>query len=151
MSDISISISMPLDEDGFLEMECDYCRNRFMLHESVYSDEKNLYFFCPICGLPNSINTFYCSEIIEAAERKGMNYMYDQIQKQLGPTIKRFNRIGFGKMTLNIPKHEPEKELYAPSCEYILIHQQCCGIDIKATQLDANIGTYCPICGGSDL
>ena len=29
MSDVIMEISIPLDEDGFLEMECDFCKSRF--------------------------------------------------------------------------------------------------------------------------
>ena len=148
---MEIKISIPTDEDGFIEMECDYCNNRFMLHESVYSDEANLHFFCPICGLPNGIGTFYCQEVLEAARRIATNMMYDQIQKQLGPTIRKINRTGFLKMSLNIPKQIPEKELYAPAMEYILSHQDCCGIDVKTLEFDFQIGLYCPICGGTKL
>lgn len=38
-------IFIPLDEDGFIEMECDYCKTRFMLHKVVYENEDNLFFF----------------------------------------------------------------------------------------------------------
>lgn len=54
MNEKRFEIGIPVDIDGFLEMECDFCKNRFMLHKDVYGDEKNLYFFCPICGLPNA-------------------------------------------------------------------------------------------------
>ena len=37
MSDVIMEISIPLDEDGFLEMECDFCKSRFMLKKDVYS------------------------------------------------------------------------------------------------------------------
>ena len=94
---MEIKISIPTDEDGFIEMECDYCNNRFMLHESVYSDDANLHFFCPICGLPNGIGTFYCQEVLEAVRRKATNMMFGQIQKQLGPTIRKINRGGLFK------------------------------------------------------
>lgn len=59
MSNISLEISIPLDKDGFMEMECDFCKNRFMLHKDVYESEDNINFFCPICGLPNKTNTFF--------------------------------------------------------------------------------------------
>ena len=148
---MEIKISIPTDEDGFIEMECDYCNNRFMLHESVYSDDANLHFFCPICGLPNGIGTFYCQEVLEAVRRKATNMMFGQIQKQLGPTIRKINRGGLFKMSLNVPKQIPEKELYAPVKEYTLSHQDCCGIDVKTMEFDVQIGLYCPICGGSKI
>lgn len=148
---MKLSLSIPLDKNGFLEMECDYCKNRFMIHEAVYSDEANLHFFCPICGLPNDTNTFYCPEVLEAIHQKAMNYVNSEIQRQLGPSIRRINKSGFIKMSLKVPKQEPEKELYAPANEYVLFHQECCGVDVKALEIDAQIGLYCPICGGSKL
>lgn len=47
MSNISLEISIPLDKDGFIEMECDFCKNRFMLHKDVYESEDNINFFLP--------------------------------------------------------------------------------------------------------
>lgn len=33
-----------------------------MLHQDVYESDDNINFFCPICGLPNKINTFLCQK-----------------------------------------------------------------------------------------
>ena len=30
-----LQISIPLDKDQFIEMECDFCKNRFMLHQEA--------------------------------------------------------------------------------------------------------------------
>lgn len=148
---VELQMSIPLDKDGFVEMECDYCKNRFMLHESVYSDDQNLHFFCPICGFPNDINTFHCPEVLELARQKAVNYMNEEIQRQLGPTLKKFNKNGLIKMSLKAPRREPEKELFTPANEYTLYHQDCCDVNVKALELDAQIGIYCPICGGTTL
>ena len=148
---MEMNLSIPLDKDGFLEMECNFCKNRFMLHETVFSDESNLHFFCPICGLPNDTNTFYCPEVLEAIHQKAMNYVNSEIQRQLGPSIRKLNKSGFIKMTLKVPKQEPEKELYAPANEYALFHHSCCEVDVKILEIDVHIGPYCPICGDSKL
>ena len=142
-----ISIGIPLDDDGFIEMECDYCKNRFMLHQSVYADESTLYFFCPICGLPNDLNSFYCPEVLEVLHQKAVNYINAEITRQLTPTIKRFNRNGLIKLSFNTPPRIPEKELYIPNNEYVLSHQDCCGVDVKVLYFDDQIGIYCPVCG----
>lgn len=148
---MDLNISIPLDDDGFIEMECDYCKNRFMLHNSVYSDEANLYFFCPVCGLPNSINTFYCPEVLEAVHQKAENYLQEEIQRKFSSTMRRFNKKGPIKLSLNTPKRTPEKVLYKPINEYVLSHQCCCNIDVKVRDFDNQIGIYCPICGGTTL
>lgn len=148
---MNLEISIPLDEDGFIEMECDFCKNRFMLHQDVYSDESNLHFFCPICGLPNQINTFYCSEVLEAIEQKVLNYAYEEIDKHLSRAFKGFNKNGLIKMSVKKQHKALEKELYQPINKYIKTHADCCKIDIKLLEFDAEIGTYCPICGGTNL
>ena len=58
MGNTLMEISVPLDKENFIELECDFCKNRLMLHQDVYERDDNINFFCPICGLPNKINTF---------------------------------------------------------------------------------------------
>ena len=94
MDSLSFSLSIPLDEDGFLEMECDYCKGRFMLSKKTFDDDNNLDFFCPICGLPNKMDTFYCPEVLEIARQVATNYAMDEIYKQFSKTFKGFNKNG---------------------------------------------------------
>ena len=56
MGNTLMEISVPLDKENFIELECDFCKNRFMLHQDVYESDDNINFFSPICGLPNKIN-----------------------------------------------------------------------------------------------
>ncbi len=147
MSDVSFEIPIPLDKDGFIEMECDYCKNRFMLHKEVYESEENINFFCPICGLPNRINTFFVPEVLEKAQQIAMNYMPDEIDRTLGKSIKQINKNGFIKMSMEKPKKESIKELYTPSEDYVKCTKNCCGIDVKVRNIDKETGTYCPVCG----
>lgn len=144
MDEKTFEISIPLDEDGFVELECDYCKNRFMLHKNVYESEENLNFFCPICGLPNSTNTFFCPEVLEKARQIAMNYARELINKQL---VKSF-KSKYVSIKTNKIKKEPEKELYVPINNYTTTHNQCCDVDVKVTEFDKEIGVYCPICGG---
>ena len=151
MSKVSLEISIPLDEDGFIEMECDFCKNRFMLHKDVYESEDNINFFCPICGLPNKTNTFFCPEVLEKARQKTLDYVHAEIDRQLGKTMREINRSGFMKMTMKKPRKEAEKELYTPTESYETVYRDCCGVDVKVRNLDKEIGIYCPICGGTEL
>lgn len=149
MKDVSFEISIPLDSDGYVEMECDYCKNRFMLHHQVYESEDNINFFCPICGLPNRTNTFFVPEVLEKARQIALNYMYDEINRTLGKSLKQFNKNGLVKMTMKMPKREVEKELYAPSEDYVQCEKVCCGLKVKVKNIDKETGIYCPVCGGS--
>lgn len=147
MGDFSLEVSIPLDKDGFIEMECDFCKNRFMLHQDIYESEDNINFFCPICGLPNKINTFFVPEVLEIAQQMAMNYMLEELDKTLGKSLKQINKSGLIKMSMKKPKKEVEKELYTPTVEYVKCMKKCCNIEVKVRDLDKETGTYCPICG----
>lgn len=151
MSRRIFEIDIPIDKDGFLEMECDFCKNRFMLHIDTFQDESYLHFFCPVCGLPNRTNTFYCNEVLEKMEQVALNYMYSELGKTLGKSIKNFNKNGLVKMSMNIPKKVSEKELYQPINEYENVELECCNSSVKVKYFDKEIGIYCPLCGGSKL
>lgn len=148
MSETTLEILIPLDEDGFIEMECDYCKNRFMLHKDTYESEDYINFFCPICGFANKTNTFFVPEVLEKAQQMALNYMYDYIDKTLGKSLKQMNKSSFLQMSLKTPIREIEKELYTPSTEYVMCKKKCCEIEVKVKNIDKETGTYCPICGG---
>lgn len=145
MGNTLLEISVPLDKDCFIEMECDFCKNRFMLHQEVYESEDNINFYCPICGLPNKINTFFVPEVLQKAQQMAMNYMLDELNRTLGKSIKQINKGGFIEMSMKSQKKEPDKELYTPSVDYIKCVKKCCNIAIKVMDIDKETGTYCPV------
>ena len=151
MSNTKLSISIPLDNDGFIELECDFCRTRFMITGDDFESIDMPYFFCPICGLPNDLNTFYCPEVIDLAEQMAFEHAMKLIDNTLGKTIKDINKSGFIKMKLKTPKKEPKKELFIPVGHYIPCKTSCCHMQIKIFELNCQIGVYCPICGGTEI
>lgn len=49
MSDTNIEVSLPLDNDGFLSRECQYCKMRFKVNKDDFDGEKFLTkFFVPV-------------------------------------------------------------------------------------------------------
>lgn len=147
----TFEIGIPLDDDGFLEMECDFCKNRFMLHKDVYSNEEFLNFFCPICGLPNATNTFFCPEVLDKAQQMAANYAMEQINAMLDKSFKGLNKSKFIKVTTKKSKPEPEKELYEPTQIYETVKLECCDLYVKTQNFDKEIGFYCPVCGGANI
>lgn len=144
----TIKISIPLDKDGYIELECDYCKYRFMLPEITFTSEDTISLFCPICGLPNYINTFYTPEVLEVAQQLAVNYALEEIERSLGKSLRKFNKNSLFKMTMKSPKKEHIKELYQPISDYTVVSYNCCKTKAKVTSFDNEVGVYCPICGG---
>ena len=151
MSTKTFEIGIPVDPDGFVELECDYCKNRFMLHSDVYKNEEYLHFFCPICGLPNQINTFLCPEVLEKFQTIAYNYALEEMNRILSPAIKRINKSKFIRISTNLPRREPDKQLYLPTNVYELVRLNCCILHVKVQNFDKEVGIYCPICGGEKI
>ena len=151
MGEVHFNVSIPLDEDEFIEMECDFCKGRFMIHKDTYENDENIHFFCPICGLPNRVDTFFCPEVLERAQQEAANYAMELLDKELSRSIRQINKSGFLKMSVNKTGRTMPKELYTPTDSYEIIHEDCCGVDVKIQNFDQEIGIYCPICGRDNL
>lgn len=151
MENGSLSISIPLDDDGYTELYCDFCKTRFMITGDDFENKDMPFFFCPICGLPNDVINFYSPEVIQKAEQMAMEWAMKEINRTLGVTCKDISKSSFLKMDLKMPKKEPEKELYKPVDDYIIHKTQCCQMRVKLHELDEQIGVYCPICGGTEI
>ena len=151
MSEVRLSISIPLDEDGFTELECDFCKIRFMITGDDYENKDMPFFFCPICGLPNNLGTFYCPEILEKAQQMAAEWAMKEINRTFGKTIKDINKSGILKMSMEMPRPEPDIELYKPIDDYTMHKTKCCQMSIKVRAIDEEIGIYCPICGETEI
>ena len=152
MSDVKLSFSIPLDENGYIELECDFCKTRFMILGDDFENKDMPFFFCPVCGLPNDLTTFYCPEVLEMAHQMAMEWAMKEINQKLGKTIKQINKnSSLFKIKMDTPKIKHPKELYKPVDKYIMHTTPCCHMDIKVRELDEQIGVYCPICGGSEI
>ena len=46
-----MEISIPCDEDGFVELQCHLCGEHFKLLAKDINDESNIDIWCPYCGL----------------------------------------------------------------------------------------------------
>ena len=53
------------DDEGFIILECPYCKSEFKLSSKDLQDNGDIYFelFCPYCGLSKEIKHFYTKEI----------------------------------------------------------------------------------------
>lgn len=148
MSNLVFNLNIPLDDEGYIEMECDYCKNRFMLHKDVFQNDNYLHFFCPICGLPNDVNTFYCPEVLEKAQQIAANQVLNKIDKMLSSTFRKTNsRKNLISLSVKVPKTEKPRDIYEYSKIYEKAKKNCCDVFVKVTSFDKLFGTYCPICG----
>lgn len=69
--EIEVSISLPLDSDGFLRRECPTCEREFKWfhHEQGDPDaERTTQYFCPLCGVASGLDSWWTPAQCEYAE-----------------------------------------------------------------------------------
>jgi transcription elongation factor Elf1 len=146
LSDQNIPLSIPLDDEGFVTLQCPFCDCNFKITGTDAMEDSVYELFCPQCGLVAEPNNFLTDEVIEKAMRLAENYMFELLngfQKNVEKTFKKnkFVKVKTGpKLKMNSPKviiESDNMETYSVPC---------CERKIKASLIDDSL--YCPFCGG---
>ncbi|OOM09429.1 hypothetical protein [Clostridium saccharobutylicum] len=146
MADEIINFTIPLDDDGFVTLQCPFCRQKFKATGSDVNDENNFELFCPYCGLVTEPNEFFTDEVKEKALRIAENYFSDKLNGFASDLERSFRGGSFlefqkGKdFEINNPK------IIIESDDMNTYTLPCCGRKIKAQLIDDEL--YCPFCGG---
>lgn len=145
MADEIIEFSIPLDDDGFVSLQCPYCNETFKITGGLANEENISQLCCPYCGLFKEPNSFLTSDVIEQARILAYNNMVKILNKGLKKMESSFknNKCMTFKKGKDIEQNE-EKELIEPN-NLQLLKVKCCNTEIKI--FITNSVAYC-VCGG---
>ncbi|PGH72160.1 hypothetical protein CN894_11795 [Bacillus thuringiensis] len=148
MSNVSFSINIPTDSDGYFNLCCPYCRNKFKILASEFKETAIVNIYCPICGLVDEFNSFYTDEVIDKAHSIAQNYVEDMIY-QMFKGLERKNRGNkFVKIKTGKKPSTYEPELYETDNHLVIVEKKCCDSHFKVAELDKWLIPYCIYCGG---
>ncbi|MCU7679313.1 hypothetical protein ACWGKR_24370 [Bacillus thuringiensis] len=141
-------ITKPSDLAGFSSFKCSLCGEEFKLRPDEVQEDDVLELFCPSCGIPSSVSTYYTEDIKEnaliIAENEVAN-MINDLFKGLEKTSKKSKNIKFKAKKQNTSK--PIKELYEKD-DLNEILFLCCNRNAKLSILTtAGHPPFCPYCG----
>ena len=89
MSETTVQVSMPLDDDGFLRRECPACERQFKWRpgsdEAVEVAEAPEVYYCPYCAEPADTGSWWTPQQLEYAQQ----YAAAEV---LGPKLEGFRR-----------------------------------------------------------
>ena len=57
------------DENGLVTLQCDRCKSRFKMECAYLNEELEEDVCCPVCGMSDSLNTFWPEEVVEVAKK----------------------------------------------------------------------------------
>lgn len=99
MSDISISMSFPLDEDGFLRRECPSCERQFKWwhtpddeNDAAEVGEEVEAYFCPYCYEPAPPGSWWTKEQVEYMQHLAAAEALEPQLRSMKNNLERGNR-----------------------------------------------------------
>ncbi|NLB82049.1 MAG: hypothetical protein GX800_10680 [Clostridiaceae bacterium] len=130
------------DNEGLVTLQCDRCKSRFKM-DCAYLNELDRDIFCPICGISESLNTFWPEEVVEEAAKVAMM----EAEKMIAEAFKGFKSKHIKVKTS--PVHQVDSQLTFKNKDYDMqsIKVVCCDKSIGLNPIDYTLGFYCPYCG----
>lgn len=145
MSDeISIPVSFPTDDDGFLSQQCPSCQQRFMVRFGQGSDKPISY--CPYCA-HHEQDCWWTEEQSEYFQSVAIAEVVAPELRKLEQTAKSVEKSTGGFLRMSVRSDVPERPIEPPPeplSQLKIKRFRCCGEDVK---VDSRRVHYCIICG----
>ena len=103
---MNIKISLPLDEDGYLDRSCPICERHFRWHDGpvgeVPSDAPETgSYYCPYCGEQSQMDAWWTREQVENMQRTAAAAVMPELTRELRETTNRISQSGFLKVKVS--------------------------------------------------
>lgn len=145
MENLKVTVELPIDEEGYSLLQCQYCGEFFKVTPSDAEDDGILNIYCPCCGL--SSETYVTEDVLSLGEVKIKNKVelaiYEEFKKLERKTKNSLISFSAGKT----PKPEYEEPLYSKLDATEIVRFDCCNRIAKIKPLLKITGCYCPFCG----
>lgn len=145
-NEVSISMEVPQDEDGFFTCVCPHCGDRFKLRGDEFSERDPDVLACAICGLTGPTGDFTLTdEIHEVAMRHVENVATDLINSFVDDLARSFKSgpVRFKKGKKLSRKPIPKLREFVDLADAELT---CCEAHVRVPVAIAISTLYCPYC-----
>lgn len=139
-----IKFNVPIDDDGYVSLQCPFCREAFKITPSDYEAEENFQLYCPYCGLVSE-EGFHTDEIKEHAFDLAQNHCNELINQFMKNMERQFKGNGFASFEAGKPLPIKKPKTLIEPTDMQEVSLKCCKKKIKV-QYRVN-GAYCPFCG----
>lgn len=131
------------DENGLVTLQCDRCKSRFKMDCGYLNDELDGDICCPICGISESLSTFWPEEVVEEAAKVAMM----EAEELIAQAFKGLNSKYIKVKTKPVTRRD--RNLVFKNKDYDLqnVTVHCCQKDVALRPVDITAGFYCPYCG----
>ena len=147
--EIKISVSNPLDDDGFLRRECPTCEQEFKWFNHDEGDQNAQlvdHYYCPRCGEPAGLDRWWTPAQLEFAHRAAGpdldRFVQDPVP-ELFSGAKGAQFKGGRDFSLEIPTPDP---LIEPN-DMVIVEPPCHTNEPLKVPEEATARIHCLVCG----
>lgn len=147
---MNLSVSMPIDSQGFLRRECPRCEQQFKWHHGPANEEAEGQpppptYYCPLCGEPADVDSWWTQEQIEyargVATPAAMRFIHDELAAAFrGSKYLKF-KAGSGGDIPDVPASLTEPD------DMCIVASPCHGYEPIKVPEDAQGPFHCLVCG----
>lgn len=144
------SITLPLDDDGFLRRECPTCEQEFKWHHGATDDEPAdavdpLLYYCPLCGHPSGPDSWWTQEQLDYIQAIALGVAMDELQDEF-KKLERSSR-GLLKVEMSPPGVEDiPASLHEPE-DMVIVTSPCHAWEPVKVTADWSASLHCLLCG----
>lgn len=151
---MDISVSLPLDNDGFLRRECPNCLQEFKWHHGSANEEAEAHqdpetYYCPLCGGPSGPDTWWTREQLDYAQGVAMPAALQEVESELDRAFRGLNSKHLKvKRTGHLDTPAEPMPLTEPD-DMVIIASPCHAYEpVKVPEAEAG-PFYCLVCGSA--
>ena len=142
---VKLVVEVPLDDEGFLALQCPTCGGRFKLTAAVFEEHAWQYLTCALCGIARGRSLFHPPDVMRAAVAKVQASIIGKFDRMMGG-LERATRgqlVSFKRVRrtpVRIPRLRAVTDL-------VVTDLRCCRDKVKLPLASAVALFYCPLCG----
>ncbi|MGN9915756.1 hypothetical protein [Micromonospora palomenae] len=147
MGDMQISVSIPVDADGFIRRECPSCMRHFKWYSGETEDRPENFiepeeYTCPYCGTAAGKDSWWTTQQLEYAQE----YAASQALGQIGADLEREFRRGPIKFKASSQAPDLPPPLVEPN-DMMMVAPPCHDFEPLKVAEDWDQPLHCLMCG----
>lgn len=143
-----MTVSMPIDEEGYVGRECPSCRRHFRVQSQDYEalpDDQRLW--CVYCGHDDEASIFITTQQITRARRAATDYAEQLVRRSLGKALQGISSRSRNSLVRIEHRSTPFRPRPLPGIdeERLIRERTCPGCDLRYAVFGEH--RFCPTCG----
>lgn len=149
--EVQVSVSLPNDSDGFVRRECPHCTLQFKWHDGPANEQAEqqpslVTYYCPFCGQPASVDSWFTQDQVELIERTAMPDLMGLVQDDLEAMFRGMKGVTYERG--DDPVSEPPEPLTEPD-DMTIVVSPCHSYEPIKVPDDHTGPLYCLVCGSA--